>query len=163
MFTLTLHYFLLLRYSWDKRYKEDRPSGVDDEKEVKRIRNGKYFPPRRVVHLGQLFLWWIQLPEYIKKNWKLKTIPGFETYVLLSDLKGAPPKLSYVAELLPLLSSSGATDLLIEYEDMFPYWGSLQNISATTAYPMQVCSIAIITTPGKDLAGDCCSSSGSQG
>jgi hypothetical protein len=80
-----------------------------------------------------------------------------------SDLKGAPPKVSYVTELLPLLSSSGATDLLIEYEDMFPYWGSLQNISATTAYPMQVCSIAIITTAGKDLAGDCCSSSGSQG
>ena len=54
-------------------------------------------------------------------------------------MKGAPPKLSYLKELLPLLSSSGATDLLIEYEDMFPYWGELQNISATTAYPMQVC------------------------
>ena len=50
---LTLHYFLLVRYSWDKRYEEDLPSGVDDEEEVKRIRNGKYFPPRRVVHLGQ--------------------------------------------------------------------------------------------------------------
>jgi len=80
------------------------PGGVEDEKELRRIRKGKYIPPRRVVHL---------------------------------DLKGAPPKISYLKELLPLLSSSGATDLLIEYEDMFPYWGELQNISATTAYPMQ--------------------------
>ena len=56
LFTLTIPYFLFLRYSWDKRYEEDRPSGVDDEMEVKRIRNGKYFPPRRVVHLGQTFL-----------------------------------------------------------------------------------------------------------
>ena len=56
MITLSLHYFLFLRYSWDKRFEEDRPSGVDDEEEVKRIRNGKYIPPRRVVHLGRLFL-----------------------------------------------------------------------------------------------------------
>ena len=48
----TLHCLLVLRYSWDKRYEEDLPSGVDDEEEVKRIRNGKYIPPRRVVHLG---------------------------------------------------------------------------------------------------------------
>eukprot|EP00090_Calanus_glacialis_P017447 TRINITY_DN27161_c0_g1_i6.p1 TRINITY_DN27161_c0_g1~~TRINITY_DN27161_c0_g1_i6.p1 ORF type:complete len:574 (-),score=170.82 TRINITY_DN27161_c0_g1_i6:154-1875(-) len=102
-------------YSWDKRYEENRHSAVDDEEEVKKIRNGKYIPPRRVVHL---------------------------------DLKGAPPKLSYVAELLPLLSSSGATDLLIEYEDMFPYWGSLQNISATTAYHMQ--EIAALLQAAKD-------------
>ena len=25
---------------------------------------------------------------------------------------------------------SGATDLLIEWEDMFPYWGPIANISA---------------------------------
>ena len=25
---------------------------------------------------------------------------------------------------------SGATDLLIEWEDMFPYWGQIANISA---------------------------------
>ena len=56
IYLFTPHYFLHVRYSWDKRYEEDLPSGVDDEEEVKRIRNGKYFPPRRVVHLGQTVL-----------------------------------------------------------------------------------------------------------
>jgi len=73
--------------------------------------------------------------EEIKKITKGKYIPPRRVVHL--DLKGAPPKLSYLKELLPLLASSGATDLLIEYEDMFPYWGALQNTSATTAYTIQ--------------------------
>ena len=31
------------------------PGGVEDEMEVRRIRKGKYIPPRRVVHLGKVF------------------------------------------------------------------------------------------------------------
>lgn len=33
-----------------------------------------------------------------------------------------------------MLKSLGATGLLIEYEDMFPYSGSLEVLSATNAY-----------------------------
>ena len=36
------------------------------------------------------------------------------------------------------LVQAGGTDLLIEYEDMFPYWGQLANISARNAYSRQV-------------------------
>ena len=50
------------------------------------------------------------------------------------DLKGAPPKLSYLHELFPVLREAGATALLLEYEDMFPFWGTLRNISAKNAY-----------------------------
>lgn len=50
------------------------------------------------------------------------------------DLKGAPPKLSYLKELLPLVREAGATAILMEYEDMFPFWGTLRNISAKNAY-----------------------------
>ncbi|KAK4315935.1 hypothetical protein Pmani_012865 [Petrolisthes manimaculis] len=50
------------------------------------------------------------------------------------DLKGAPPKLEYYKKLFPLLHSFGATGLLIEYEDMFPYWGKLESLSAKNAY-----------------------------
>jgi hypothetical protein len=78
-------------------------------------------------------------------------------------LKGAAPKLSYLKELLPLLSSSGATDLLIEYEDIFPYWGPLHNISATIGYSLQVCSRLSITTAEKYIAGYFFTSAGSQG
>ena len=50
------------------------------------------------------------------------------------DLKGAPPKVSYLKSLFPFLNMLGATGLLIEYEDMFPYWGKLEPISARNAY-----------------------------
>ncbi|XP_032596423.1 hexosaminidase D [Drosophila grimshawi] len=50
------------------------------------------------------------------------------------DLKGAPPKLSFLKQMLPVLRALGATGLLIEYEDMFPYSGVLQSLAAHNAY-----------------------------
>ncbi|MCL4144018.1 UNVERIFIED_CONTAM: hypothetical protein GTU68_062600 [Idotea baltica] len=50
------------------------------------------------------------------------------------DLKGAPLKIQYLQSLFPLMKSLGATGILVEYEDMFPYWGELERISALNAY-----------------------------
>ncbi len=50
------------------------------------------------------------------------------------DLKGAPPKIDYLKLLPPLLRTAGATTLLIEYEDIFPYEGPLAEIAAANAY-----------------------------
>ncbi|XP_075375171.1 hexosaminidase D isoform X3 [Mycteria americana] len=50
------------------------------------------------------------------------------------DLKGAPPRASYLAEVLPLLRALGATGLLLEYEDTFPYAGPLEPLRAPHAY-----------------------------
>nr|XP_033817412.1 hexosaminidase D [Geotrypetes seraphini]XP_033817413.1 hexosaminidase D [Geotrypetes seraphini]XP_033817414.1 hexosaminidase D [Geotrypetes seraphini] len=50
------------------------------------------------------------------------------------DLKGAPPKVSYLEEVFPLFRSLGANGLLIEYEDMFPYEGKLKALRAQYAY-----------------------------
>ena len=55
-----------------------------------------------------------------------------------SDLKGAPPNMGYFKQLIPLIESAGATDILIEYEDMFPYWGPIKNVSALNAYSRKV-------------------------
>lgn len=50
------------------------------------------------------------------------------------DLKGAPLKISYFLKILPILKSLGATGILIEYEDMFPFSGILSSLSAKNAY-----------------------------
>ena len=45
--------------------------------------------------------------------------------------------MSYLKNIFPLLKEAGATALLIEYEDMFPYFGPLRNISAKNAFTTQ--------------------------
>ena len=50
------------------------------------------------------------------------------------DLKGAPPKVSYLLKMIPLLRQWGATGILVEYEDMFPYKNRLSVLSKPYAY-----------------------------
>lgn len=46
-------------------------------------------------------------------------------------------KLAFLERFLPIIKDLGATGLLIEYEDMFPYSGEIVNISAGNAYPKE--------------------------
>ncbi|MBN3303827.1 HEXDC Hexosaminidase, partial [Amia calva] len=50
------------------------------------------------------------------------------------DLKGAAPKVSYLEQIFPLLSTLGANGILLEYEDMFPFEGDLQILRSPYAY-----------------------------
>lgn len=50
------------------------------------------------------------------------------------DLKGAPPKPEYFKEFIPLIKKYGATGILLEYEDMFPYTGVLKVVRHGNAY-----------------------------
>ncbi|KAG9331145.1 hypothetical protein JZ751_019965 [Albula glossodonta] len=53
------------------------------------------------------------------------------------DLKGAAPKITYLEQIFPLFSSLGATGVLLEYEDMFPYDGELKVFRSPYAYSVE--------------------------
>nr|XP_048673201.1 hexosaminidase D isoform X2 [Caretta caretta] len=65
---------------------------------------------------------------------KMTVSSPFGLHLVHLDLKGAPPKVSYLAEIFPLFRTLGANGLLIEYEDMFPYEGELKPLRAEHAY-----------------------------
>ena len=50
------------------------------------------------------------------------------------DMKGMPPRPSYFQILFPFLKKLGATQILMEYEDMFPYEGVLSSIKNLKSY-----------------------------
>uniref|UniRef100_A0A0P4WPB1 beta-N-acetylhexosaminidase n=2 Tax=Scylla olivacea TaxID=85551 RepID=A0A0P4WPB1_SCYOL len=50
------------------------------------------------------------------------------------DLKGAPPKMSALLQLIPWLARQGATAVMLEYEDMFPWRGRLAQVAAKNHY-----------------------------
>ncbi|XP_053993531.1 hexosaminidase D-like [Hylaeus volcanicus] len=78
---------------------------------------------------GKLF------PDFNYDKSYAETVPLFKGHKIVHlDLKGAPFKASYYKYLLHLLKKLGATGILIEYEDMFPFEGKIQNISAHNCY-----------------------------
>ncbi|OQR77347.1 hexosaminidase D-like [Tropilaelaps mercedesae] len=59
---------------------------------------------------------------------------NFKQKIVHLDLKGAPLSIAYMESVFPLVRQMGATGLLIEYEDMFPYSGPLVNFTARNHY-----------------------------
>ena len=50
------------------------------------------------------------------------------------DLKGMPPTVEAYKTIFPFIRGFGATGVLMEYEDMFPFHGKLQPIANKQAY-----------------------------
>uniref|UniRef100_T1IV43 beta-N-acetylhexosaminidase n=1 Tax=Strigamia maritima TaxID=126957 RepID=T1IV43_STRMM len=74
------------------------------------------------------------LPDLNVETTTKTPVPILQHVLVHLDLKGAPPLISYYEQIFPLFSKLKVTGLLIEYEDMFPYWGSLRDLSAYNAY-----------------------------
>jgi hypothetical protein len=53
------------------------------------------------------------------------------------DLKGAPPKLEYLKQFIPFVKKHGATGILLEYEDTFPFTGKLAEAKHGHAYTLK--------------------------
>ncbi|XP_045840685.1 hexosaminidase D isoform X2 [Meles meles] len=81
------------------------------------------------------------------KNSEMSGSSPFKMRLVHLDLKGAPPKVSYLSEVFPLFHALGANGLLLEYEDMFPYEGRLRLLRAKHAYsPPEIREILHLAT-----------------
>ncbi|WKX87963.1 hypothetical protein Q1695_007961 [Nippostrongylus brasiliensis] len=58
----------------------------------------------------------------------------FAEVIVHLDLKGAPPIVSVYRWLFPLLKLNGVRSVLMEYEDMLPYYGELSVIKRARHY-----------------------------
>lgn len=69
-----------------------------------------------------------------KWGWGSPSSRQFKERFVHLDLKGGPPRMKYLLQLLPLFRKLGATGLLVEYEDMYPYEGQLAVLKRKDAY-----------------------------
>merc|ERR1712156_203386 len=83
-------------------------------------------PPKPKVYRGD------HGPESDYDNPKPLYIP--KQILVHLDLKGAPPKIDFLLKFIQNAKDHGATGLLIEYEDMFPFEGMLKDVAAVNHY-----------------------------
>ncbi|XP_003377209.1 hexosaminidase domain-containing protein [Trichinella spiralis] len=69
-----------------------------------------------------------QLPPFDKISFVPKQL------IVHLDLKGAPPRVNQFRDLFEFFKKAGATGLLIEWEDMFPFEGDLEPLKNRNAY-----------------------------
>ncbi|XP_066914042.1 hexosaminidase D-like [Clytia hemisphaerica] len=78
----------------------------------------------------------VSSPETDHKT-DVKLVPFKGMKLIHMDLKGAPPKVEYFLEVMEISQKFGATGLLIEYEDMFPWSGDLKMVARKNAYTQE--------------------------
>uniref|UniRef100_A0A0N4VIB8 beta-N-acetylhexosaminidase n=1 Tax=Enterobius vermicularis TaxID=51028 RepID=A0A0N4VIB8_ENTVE len=64
-------------------------------------------------------------------------IDFYDNVLIHFDLKGAPPKVHYLIEIFKIARSNGATGILLEWEDTFPWSGILEQNRASEAYTIE--------------------------
>ncbi|CAJ0589043.1 unnamed protein product [Cylicocyclus nassatus] len=74
--------------------------------------------------------------NYMRPPRKSRKNEFYENIIVHFDLKGAPPRVPYFMELLDLVARAGATGVLLEWEEMFPWKGRLAVARGAEAYSL---------------------------
>jgi hypothetical protein len=107
----------------------DENENDDDADRLRRIERLKARVENKFNFRGESF----DQPSFEIINEYIKAVSSMQKLVHL-DLKGSPPKLNYLKELIPFIKKLGATGVLIEYEDFFPYSNDLETIKNQNHY-----------------------------
>ncbi len=67
------------------------------------------------------------------------------------DFKGAPPKIGFLKQSFALIKELGATGVLLEWEDMFPWEDKLSSLAATNAFTKEEVKDIIASARGHNL------------
>lgn len=67
----------------------------------------------------------------------IQKITFYDNVIVHFDLKGAPPKVGFLIDVFRLIRKNGATGIMVEWEDTFPWSGVLEENRATHAYSME--------------------------
>ena len=86
------------------------------------------------LYVGFLFVLSIVFIRLQSLKKPAKSYVNLQHVAVHIDLKGSPPKLTYLSTFLPSLNMYGVDTLVMEYEDMFPYNEGLINLSSINAY-----------------------------
>uniref|UniRef100_A0A8D9A6A9 beta-N-acetylhexosaminidase n=1 Tax=Cacopsylla melanoneura TaxID=428564 RepID=A0A8D9A6A9_9HEMI len=120
----------------DKRTQEGRP----EPKPVQFIANSiasDFLPEQQSQFINN----YPQQQPYVQSRQSQQVYPSSRKQIYVPpqrivhfDLKGAPPKVSYLKHVFALIKKLGATGVLLEWEDMFPWRGPIKELAASNAY-----------------------------
>ena len=110
------------------RISDEAIQKIDEDDNIEYVRQENFLPPAQYNNV----------PVYVA-NHNSYNVPSFQDNNLHNtqskppyipahrivhfDLKGAPPTMDYMKKVVRLSKQLGATGVLIEYEDMFPWTG----------------------------------------
>jgi len=89
--------------------------------------------------------------EALKVHQTINVTPFKGLKLMHLDLKGAPPKIDYLITIIKYCKKFGVDGLLIEYEDMFPWFDEFKILQSENAYTLEDIQLILSTAADENM------------